>query len=80
VLNIDSNSFDRVEDLKYLVTTVTDQNSIQEEIMSILKAGNAFYYSMLSRLCSSVLPIGINVIIYRFILVILPVVLYRCET
>ena len=34
---IDSSTFEQVEDFKYLGTTLTYQNSIQEEIMSRLK-------------------------------------------
>jgi hypothetical protein len=78
VLNIDSNSFGRLEDLKYLVTSVTDQNSIQEEIKSRLRSGNACYHSVLNRLSSSTLSKDINIKIYR--LIILSVVLYGCET
>ena len=33
--------FERVEEFKYLGTTLTIQNSIQEEIKSRLKSGNA---------------------------------------
>jgi len=36
-MKIDNSSFDRVEESKYLETTLTDQNSIQEEIKSRLK-------------------------------------------
>ena len=36
---IDDSPFERVEQFKYLGTTVTSQNSIQEEIKSILKSG-----------------------------------------
>ena len=35
-----------VGQFRYLGTTVTNQNSIQEEIMSILKSGNAGYHSV----------------------------------
>ena len=31
-LKTDNSSIERVEEFKYLVTTLTDQNSIQEEI------------------------------------------------
>jgi hypothetical protein len=31
---------------KYLGTTLTNQNSVQEEIKSRLKSGNACYYSV----------------------------------
>ena len=36
----DNSSIERVEEFKYLGATLTDQNSIQEEIKSILKSGN----------------------------------------
>ena len=39
-IKIDS-SFERVEEFKYLGITLTNQNSIQEEITSRLKSGNA---------------------------------------
>ena len=35
---------EKVEELKYLGTTLTNQNSIQEEIKSRLKLGNTCYY------------------------------------
>jgi hypothetical protein len=38
-MKIDNSSFERVEQFKYLETTLTDQNSIQEEIKSRLKSG-----------------------------------------
>jgi len=40
-MEIDDNSFERVEEFEYLGTALTDQNSIQEEIKSGLKSGNA---------------------------------------
>ena len=42
----DNSSIERVEELKYMGTTLTDQNSIQEEIKSRLKLGNVCYYSV----------------------------------
>jgi len=43
--NVNS-SFERVEESEYLGTTLTNQNSIQEEIKSRLKSENACYYSV----------------------------------
>jgi hypothetical protein len=40
---IDNISFERVEEFRYLGKTPTNQNSIQEEIKSTLKSGNAYH-------------------------------------
>ena len=53
------------------------KNSIQEEIKSRLKVGNACYYSVKNLLSSSLLSKKLKIKIYRTI--ILPVVLYGCE-
>ena len=53
-------------------------NSIQEEIKSRLKAGNACYRSVQNLLSSSLLSKNLKIKTYRNI--ILPVVLYGCET
>jgi hypothetical protein len=45
-IKLDNKSFVRVEQFKYLGTTLTNQNSIQEEIKSRLKSGNACYHSV----------------------------------
>jgi hypothetical protein len=45
-MKIDNSYFERVEEFKYLGTTLTNQNSVQEEIKSRLKAGNACYHSV----------------------------------
>jgi len=42
-IKIDNSSFEMVEEFKYLGTTLTDQNSIQEEMKSRLNSGNACY-------------------------------------
>jgi len=71
-------SFERVDEFKYLGTALTNQNSIQEEIKSRLKSGNACYHSVQNLLSSSLLYKNLKIKIYRTI--ILPVVLYGCET
>ena len=53
-------------------------NSIEEEFKSRLKLGNACYYSVQNLLSSSLLSKKLKIKIYRTI--ILPVVLYGCET
>jgi hypothetical protein len=45
-MRINNNSFERVEEFKYLGTTLTNQNSVQEEIKSGLKPENACYHSV----------------------------------
>ncbi len=43
-MKIDNRSFERVEEFKYLGATLTNQNSIQEEIKNRLKSRNACYH------------------------------------
>ena len=40
-VKIDNSSIERAEEFKYLGTTITNQNFIQEEIKCRLKLGNA---------------------------------------
>ena len=77
-MKIDNSSLESVEQFKYLGTTLTNQNSIQEEIKSRLKSGNACYHSVQNLLSSRLLSKNLKIKIYRTI--ILPVVLYGCET
>jgi len=67
-----------VEEFKYLVTTLTNQSSIPEEIKSRLRSGIACYHSVQNLLSSRLLSKNLKIKIYRNI--ILPVVLYGCKT
>ena len=49
-----------MEEFKYLGTTLTYQNSVQEEIKSRLKSGNACYNSVQMFLSSSLLSKNLN--------------------
>jgi len=74
----DNRTFERVEEFKYLGTTLTYQNSILEEIESRLKSENAYYNSVQNLLSSKLLSKNLKIKIYKTIIV--PVVLYGCET
>jgi len=74
----DNNTFESVEALNYLGKTLTNQNSIQEEIKSRLKSGNACYHPVQNPFSSSLLSKNLKIKIRRT--KILPVVLYGCET
>jgi len=67
-----------VEEFKYLGTNLKHQNSIQEEIETRLKPGNACYHLVQNLLSSRLLSRNLKIKVYRTI--ILPLVLYGCET
>jgi len=73
-IKCDNSSLARVEEFKYFGTTLTNQNSIQKEIRSRLKSGNAGYHSVQNLLSSGLLSKNLQIKIYRTI--ILSVVLY----
>jgi len=77
-MKIVNSSIERVEEFKYLGTTLKHQNSIQEEIKSRLKLGNACYYLVQNLLSTRLLFKNLKIKLYRTI--ILPLVLYGCET
>ena len=54
-IQIENCSFEKVENFEYLGTTLRYQNSIQEEIKSRLKSGNACYHSVQNLVSSSLL-------------------------
>ena len=77
-IKIGSNSYETLEMFKCLGSLLTNQNSIQEEIKCRLKAGNSCYYSVQTLLSSRLHSKKLKIKIYKTI--ILPVVLYGCET
>jgi len=77
-VRIDNSTFERLEVFKYLGTILTNQNSIAEDIKSRFRSGNACYHSVQNLLSSRLLFKNLKTKIYRNL--ILPVVLYECET
>jgi len=78
-IKIDNSSFEGVEQLQYSGTNLTNHNSFQEEINSRLKSGNACCHAVQNLLSSSfAIQKFKDYKVYRTI--ILPVVLYGCET
>jgi len=67
----DNSPFERVEEFKYLGTTITNQTSIQEEIKSRLKSENSCYHSVHNLLSSSLLTKNLKLKIYRTIICLL---------
>jgi len=77
-VRIVNSTFERAEVFKYLRTILTNQISIPEEIKNKLTSGNACYHSVKKLLSSRLLSKNLKIKVYRII--ILPVVLYGCET
>jgi len=77
-VRMDNSTFESVEEFKYLGTTFTNQNSIPEEIKSRLSSGGACYHSVQNPLSSRLLSKNLKIKIFGTI--ILPIVLYGCET
>ena len=71
-------SFENMEKFKYLGVTVTNTNDIREKIKRRINMGNTCYYSLYKILSSSLLSKKLEGNTYNTM--ILPVVLYGCET
>jgi hypothetical protein len=70
--------FHEYANFKYFGTTVTNQNLIQEEIKRRLNFGNVCYHSVQNFLSPRLLSKNASIRICKTI--ILPVVVYGCET
>jgi hypothetical protein len=77
-IKIANRSFENVSQFIYLGMSVTNQNSIQEDLKMECNAGNACYHSVQNLLSSHLLPKSVTIRIYKT--VILHVVLYGYET
>jgi hypothetical protein len=64
-IKTDNSSFGKVEEFRYLGTSLTSQNSIQEEIKSRLKSGNACCHSVQNLLSSRLLSKNTKIKIHR---------------
>jgi hypothetical protein len=77
-IRIANRSSENVSQFKYLRTTLTNQNLIQEETKRRLNSVNACYHSVQNLLSSRLLSKNLQIRTYKTI--ILPVVLYGCAT
>ena len=60
-IKINNSSSERVEEFKYVGTTLMNQNSIQEKIKSRLNGGNVCYHLMQNILSSSLLSKNLKI-------------------
>jgi sorting nexin-29 len=77
-IRIANESYEKVAKFKYVGATLTNQNDFHDEIKNRLNSGNSCYYSVQNLLSSCLISKNLKIKIYKT--VILPVVLYGCET
>jgi hypothetical protein len=77
-IKITNRSIENVSQFKYFGMRTTNQNLILEEIKRRLNSSNACQHSVQNPIPSYLLSMRLKIRIYETI--ILPVVLYRCET
>ena len=70
-VRIDKSTFERMEEFKYLGTTLTNQNSTAEEIKSRLRSGSACYHSVQNLLSSRLPSKNLKIKIFRTIICLL---------
>jgi hypothetical protein len=69
-----------VGEFRFLGTTVTNENFIQEEIKRRPSSGKAFYHSVQNLLSFHLLSKSLKIRIYRTTSIVLSVVRYECDT
>ena len=66
----DNSTFERVEEFKYLGTSLTNQNSIAEEIKCRLGSGSTCFHSVQNLLSFRLLSKNLKIKIYRTIILL----------
>jgi hypothetical protein len=77
-IRIANESFESLAKFRFLGTTLTNQNDIHDEMKSRFNSGYACYYSAQNIMPSPLISKNLKIKMYKTI--ILPVVLYGCET
>ena len=67
-IKIGSNSYEKVKNLKYLGSLLSNQNTIQEEIKCRLKAQNSVYYLVQTLMSSGLLCKYLKIKMYKIII------------